>query len=60
VMRSRTLFLLVCAITIMAALPAVAYQSAVVFIVCYLVLAGLCLPAALATSIHFPEHHVNQ
>ncbi len=57
VMRSRALFLLVCGLTILAALPAVAFQSAVIFVVCFLVLAGLCLPAALATSIQFQGEH---
>jgi serine/threonine protein kinase len=51
VMRSRALFLLVCGLTILATLPAVAFQSAVVFVVCYLILSGLSLSAALATSI---------
>lgn len=53
VMRSHALVLLVCGITIMAALPAVAFQSTLIFAVCYLVLSGLSLPAALATSIQF-------
>ena len=51
VMRSRVLFLLVCWLAILAALPAVVFQSAVVFVVCYMVLSGLSLSAALATSI---------
>jgi serine/threonine protein kinase len=54
VMRSRALFLLVCGLTILAALPAVAFQSPVIFVVCYLILSGLSLSAALATSIHIP------
>lgn len=54
VMRSRALFLLVCGLTLLAALPAVAFQSTVVFVVCYLILSGLSLSAALATSIHIP------
>ncbi|HEY6539765.1 MAG TPA: serine/threonine-protein kinase [Ktedonobacteraceae bacterium] len=54
VMRSRALFLLVCGLTILAALPAVAFQSPVIFVVCYLILSGLSLSAALATSIRIP------
>jgi len=52
VMKSRALFLLICGLTILAALPAIAFQSAVVFVVCYLILSGLSLSAVLATSIH--------
>jgi serine/threonine protein kinase len=51
VMKSRALFLLVCGLTILAALPAVAFQSPVIFVVCYLILSGLSLSAVLATSI---------
>ncbi len=52
VMKSGALFLLVCGLTIVAALFAVASQSALIFVMCYLVLSGLMLAAVLATSLH--------
>jgi serine/threonine protein kinase len=52
VMRSFALVLLVCGLTIVAGLFAVASQSALIFVMCYLILSGLVLSAVLATSIH--------
>lgn len=56
VMRSRTLFLLVCGMTIVAALPGLIFQSCALFVTLYgfLLIAGLTV--AFATSIHVSEH----
>jgi serine/threonine protein kinase len=60
VMRSRALFLLVCGLTIVAALPGMIFQSFAVFVALYGILLVLGLTVAFATSIHFPDHRVNQ
>jgi Protein kinase domain len=60
VMRSRALFLLACGLTIVAALPSMIFQSWALFVALYGILLISGLTVAFATSIHFPEHHVNQ
>ena len=59
-MRSRALFLLACGLTIVAALPGMIFQSFALFVAFYGIALILGLTAAFATSIHFPDHSVNQ
>jgi serine/threonine protein kinase len=55
IMRSRALFLLVCGLTIVAALPGIIFHSAALFVLCYMILVLLGLPVAFATSIQFQD-----
>jgi serine/threonine protein kinase len=60
VMRSRALFLLASGLTMVAALPGMIFQSWALFVALYGILLVSGLTVAFATSIHFPEHHINQ
>ena len=55
VMRSRALFLLMCGLTIVIALPGMTFQSFAVFVALYGILLVLGMTVAFATSIHLDD-----